>query len=150
MTFKGRLIFPILCLTFTVFNISIAIIRGELFNFENGNYILFNIACFTFVLVTFFAFFILPRDVYIDSEKLIIKYPIHPLIHPHEIVLSQIEYFKIQSLIRVPGYLLSLYLHNEHTGKKEIRKNVSFNIKGSDLDKLLEQLRLINIKQRDL
>ena len=148
MTLKGRLIFPLLLLTFTSVLFYIAIAHQQLFDFENANNILFNIVCFLFLILTFYVLFLVPREVYIDSQKLIIKYPIDSIKSSSAIELSRVKYFKIQSLIRVPGFLLSLYLTNDQFDKNVVKINLVFNIKNNDLDKLINKLKSVNIKQK--
>jgi len=150
MTFKGRNIFPIICLGFTAFLFYIAIDRNELLNFGNVNNVLFNIVCFISALVTFSAFILFSREVYIDSEKLIIKSPFPSIVPSKQIDIKTIKSFKIQSLIQIPGYLLRLYMINDKLDNREVKKNLTFNIKEGDLDKLIARLKELNIKERNM
>jgi len=144
MTLKGRLIFPILCLLFTLFVIFIVIDRGVFLNLDNGNNILFNIVCFILVLMTISAFLLHPREVFIDTEKLIVRPPKYSFISAKEINLKNVKYYKIQSMYRVPGYLMTFYSNDLHD-KNINKKSVGFNIKDSDLDILIERLKTLNI-----
>lgn len=147
MIFKGGLIFPILCLFFTIFIFYIAIEKQVFLNFDNAENILFNGVCFIFFFLTLSAFFLFPREVYLDSENIIVKSPLSSVISSKSVKLSTVNAFKIQSLLRVPGYWIRLYI-NSSVDKKESQIDLSFNIKGSDLDKLVSKLKELKIKQR--
>lgn len=149
MTFKGRLIYPILVLAFTSYVLYIAVSRDEFLKFSNGNLFLFNLVCFLFIGYTSIVLFYFPREVYIDSERLIVRSPSHPLIASREVELSKAAAFELTSLVEVPGYYLRVYLKDNGKGGEEVKKSFTFNIKGRDVDILINKLKEAGLKQRE-
>jgi hypothetical protein len=65
-----------------------------------------------------------------------------------EIELKNIKYYKIQSLVKVPGYIMTFY-SNSPVDKKNNKTSIGFNIKDSDLDILIEKLKTLNIVRQE-